>query len=39
MNCCHGNQLMEECLAENMTKEANFLNIFFQFKSDDAETW
>ena len=33
----HGNQLIEECLAKNMIKEAMFL-IFFSFRSDDAET-
>ena len=28
IHCCHGNQLMGECLAKNMIKEANFSNIF-----------
>ena len=28
IHCCHGNQLMRECLAENMIKEANFQNFF-----------
>ena len=28
MHCCHGNQLMGECLAKNMIKEANFSKFF-----------
>ena len=28
MHCCHGNQLMGECLAKNKIKEANFSKFF-----------
>ena len=28
IHCCHGDQLMGECLAKNLIKEANF-TIFF----------
>ena len=32
-NCCHGNQLMGECLAKDMIEEANFSK-FFSYFSD-----